>query len=242
MSDPNEPASGCCPASGSERASVARRIARSFDRQVGRKITDLEALSEPSPISARLLELLSDVGERQPSVLDLGCGPGATAIRLARAGAGPVTGIDLSPASIEVARTRATAAGLAEDRVRFEIGDAAAVTLEPHDWVVLDRVICCYDDMPRLVGNAITGAGQRLAFAVPDSKGWHGAVNAMFRWTENSWNRMFRRSSVPGYTHDLDDIDDVLTKGGLRKVRDSVRGLWYAAVYERESPNGSAPV
>jgi hypothetical protein len=107
--------------------------------------------------------------------------------------------------------------------------------------VVLDRVICCYDDMPRLVGNAITGAGHRFAFAVPDSRGWHGAVNAMFRWIENSWNRLFRRSFTPGYTHDLDEIDDVLTRGGLRKVRDSVRGLWYAAVYDRETPDGPAP-
>jgi SAM-dependent methyltransferase len=241
LSEPTEPASGCCPTNGADRASVASRIAKSFDLRVG-KVTDSDVLSEPSPISARLLELLSDVGDRQPSVLDLGCGPGATALRLARAGAGPITGIDLSPASIEVARGRAEAAGIAEDRLRFEIGDAASATLDPRDWVVLDRVICCYDDMPRLVGNAITGAGHRLAFAVPDSRGWHGSVNAMFQRIENSWHRLFRRPFTPGYTHDLDKIDDVLTRGGLRKVRDSVRGLWYAAVYDRESHNGSAPV
>jgi hypothetical protein len=106
--------------------------------------------------------------------------------------------------------------------------------------VVLDRVICCYDDMPRLVGNAISGAGQRLAFAVPDSRGWHGVVNTMIRRIENLWNRLFRASYTPGYAHDLDDIDGLLTGAGLSRVRDSVRGLWYAAVYDRESPDRSA--
>jgi hypothetical protein len=50
----------------------------------------------------------------------------------------------------------------------------------------------------------------------------------------NAWNRLVRRAYTPGYVHDLDDIDGVLNGAGLRRVRDSVRGLWYAAVYERE--------
>jgi magnesium-protoporphyrin O-methyltransferase len=235
------PGSGCCPTEASDRASVANRIARSFDLQVGRKVTGTDAFAEPSPISARLLELLSDVGEIRPSVFDLGCGPGTTAIRLALDGAGPVTGIDLSPASIDIARKRATAAGLGVDRIRFEIGDAASVRFQPKDWVVLDRVICCYDDMPRLLGNALSATRQRIAFAVPDSRGWHGVVNKTIRRIENAWNRLFRRSHTPGYAHDLDDIDAVLTGVGLRKVRDSIRGLWYAAVYEREPSGSSVP-
>jgi magnesium-protoporphyrin O-methyltransferase len=219
---------------------VAKRIARSFDQQVGRRIKDPDVLPEPSSISARLLDLLSDVSGLHPSVLDLGCGPGTTAIRLARDGAATVTGIDLSPASIEIASRRAKALGLSDDRIRFEIGDAASVTLQPRDWVVLDKVICCYDDMPRLLGNALTGAGHRLAFAVPVSQGWRGVVNAVAVRADNAWNRLVRRAYTPGYVHDLDDIDGVLNVAGLRRVRDSVRGLWYAAVYERVRLEGSA--
>jgi magnesium-protoporphyrin O-methyltransferase len=151
-----------------------------------------------------------------------------------------VTGIDLSPASIEIASRRAKALGLSDDRIRFEIGDAASVTLQPRDWVVLDKVICCYDDMPRLLGNALTGAGHRLAFAVPVSQGWRGVVNAVAVRADNAWNRLVRRAYTPGYVHDLDDIDGVLNVAGLRRVRDSVRGLWYAAVYERVRLEGSA--
>jgi magnesium-protoporphyrin O-methyltransferase len=151
-----------------------------------------------------------------------------------------VTGIDLSPASIEVARKRAAVSGLPEDRIRFEIGDAASVRLQPRDWVVLDRVICCYDDMPGLLANALSGTGLRLAVAVPDSRRWRGRVNAVTWRLEDLWNWLVRDSYTPGYVHPLEEIDHVLTRAGLRRVRDSVRGLWYAAVYEREA-YGSVP-
>lgn len=175
------------------------------------------------------------MGEKRPSVLDLGCGTGTNAIRLAQAGAGPVAGIDLSPVSLDIARRRAEAAGLSDNRVRFEIGDAAAVSLQLMDWVVLDRVICCYDDMPRILANALSGSRRRLAFAVPDSRGWRGVVNAVMWRAENLRKAVLRRSDCRGYVHDLDDIDSLLAEAGLKKVRDSVRGLWYAAVYERKT-------
>jgi hypothetical protein len=63
--------SSCCAADGPDRPSVAKRIARSFDQQVGRRIKDPDVLPEPSSISARLLDLLSDVSGLHPSVLDL---------------------------------------------------------------------------------------------------------------------------------------------------------------------------
>jgi SAM-dependent methyltransferase len=57
-------------------------------------------------------------------VADVGCGHGMTAILLAQAyPAATVVGIDVHPASIEVARRRAQAAGVA-DRVQFECAGA----------------------------------------------------------------------------------------------------------------------
>jgi 2-polyprenyl-3-methyl-5-hydroxy-6-metoxy-1,4-benzoquinol methylase len=59
--------------------------------------------------------LLGDLRGR--SLLDVGCGEGQNAALFARLGA-TVTGIDVSPAALEVARQRAEANGVA-DRVRF---------------------------------------------------------------------------------------------------------------------------
>jgi SAM-dependent methyltransferase len=62
------------------------------------------------------------------SIVDLGCGSGASTIALALAYPhAEVHGVDLDVASIEEARDRARATGVAE-RVTFEVADAATVT------------------------------------------------------------------------------------------------------------------
>lgn len=69
--------------------------------------------------------------DERTRVLDLGCGPGLYANRLARR-AGRVEGIDLSAAAIREARWRASS-----DRARFQVGDYLAVPLPEHDVALL---------------------------------------------------------------------------------------------------------
>jgi 2-polyprenyl-3-methyl-5-hydroxy-6-metoxy-1,4-benzoquinol methylase len=66
--------------------------------------------------------------ERLSLVLDVGCGTGVAARRLARLGAftGRIVGIDRSPDLIAVAQRQAAAEGLA-GRIEFRVGDAAAL-------------------------------------------------------------------------------------------------------------------
>ena len=63
------------------------------------------------------------------NVLEVGSGPGRLAVRLAREAPGmTLTGVDISDAMVERAARRAAGAGLSE-RVRFEVGDVAALPL-----------------------------------------------------------------------------------------------------------------
>jgi SAM-dependent methyltransferase len=62
-------------------------------------------------------------------LLEVGSGPGRLAVRLAREAPGiTLTGVDISAAMVERAARRAAGAGLSE-RVRFEVGDVAALPL-----------------------------------------------------------------------------------------------------------------
>jgi SAM-dependent methyltransferase len=70
----------------------------------------------PQPVVARLLA----EGAFSGRVLDVGCGSGLHAVRLAAAGL-EVVGVDVAPRAIELARARGAAAGVS---ARFEVADA----------------------------------------------------------------------------------------------------------------------
>jgi magnesium-protoporphyrin O-methyltransferase len=206
-------------------------IASRFDRRSGRW-TDAQSFPAMVGVSTGLLALLNDAAELRPSVLELGCGSGALATALLMAGASRVSGIDLSPVSVGLARRRVAAAGVA-DRARFSVGNAVTEDLERHDWVILDRSICCFPDRSRLLQAAIAAAGSRIALSVPESRGWRGAVNRVVWTAENVWDRL--SGGCPGYVHDLNDIEEQLGSAGFRPVPGRIGhvGLWYTGVHER---------
>lgn len=184
------------------------------------------------PVSQRLLDALTlDLREAAPTLLELGCGSGALTLGLLERGARSATGVDLSADSLGVARRRAHAAGLTH-RTSFEVADGASVRLAPHDWVVLDRVLCCYPDLDRLLGNSIAAAQKRYAFSVPASRGWRGFANRIWFWLEDA-TEMLRGRPCPGYVHDIGKIEARLIGAGFRRTRSSVARLWYVAVFDQ---------
>jgi magnesium-protoporphyrin O-methyltransferase len=119
------------------------------------------------------------------------------------------------------------------DRASFVVGDGAQASLENHDWVILDRVICCYPDASRLMSNVTGAARHRVAFSLPTSRGWRGLVNQVLRVGENLGVRI-GWSGCPGYVHDVDRIESTLAAAGFVPVRSERLGLWYAAVWDRK--------
>jgi len=174
-------------------------------------------------------------GCRGGATVDPGAGlrTGALSVNLLERGASRVTGVDLSPASIEAARRRAAERGVA-DRAVFVVGDGALAPLELHDWVVLDRVLCCYGDLGRLMDKSIAAAAVRYAFSVPLSSGVRGIVNRLLRAAENATN-VLRGRPCPGYGHDVRKIEDRLRRAGFARVGAVTAGLWYLAIFERPS-------
>ena len=72
-------------------------------------------------------------------VIDLGCGPGLYANRLARRGV-KVTGVDISPRSIEYARTQAAQDGLTID---YRLGDYLEIDLDA-GYDLVSVIMCDY--------------------------------------------------------------------------------------------------
>jgi len=182
-------------------------------------------------VSQALLAALRAAEPAGRTILELGCGPGALLTELLLAGAAQGSGLDLSAEAITEARDRLDEAGVGE-RATLAMGDGARVPLEPHDWVVLDKVICCYPDMRALLANSIPAARRLYAFAVPASYGWRGLLARIGFGLENVVLSVLRRPCT-GYVHDVRAIERLLTEAGFHASYQGTSRTWHVAVFER---------
>src|SRR3954468_16513932 len=182
------------------------RIGRHFDDRIVEMSQEAAGeFPEMVDVSAMLLGLVADdVAAAAPTVLELGCGSGALAVALLKRGATRARGYDLSPGMLAVAVKRAEQSDVA-DRAAFTLADAATAEVEPADWVVMDRVICCYPHMTALLAQATRSARARICFTVPTSRGWRGLMNRVL-WRMENIPLLFGGSGCPGFVHSLDRI------------------------------------
>lgn len=101
--------------------------------------------------SGRVNATFADIVSTLPAgrALDVGCGEGGDARWLAEHG-WSVTGVDVSETAIERARAAAREAGLTDDRVSFQVGDAAGGGDERFDLVAASFLHSWEPDFPRV--------------------------------------------------------------------------------------------
>jgi SAM-dependent methyltransferase len=217
MLDPDDPR-GCC-----------------FDQWAVDNAARVRKRGFRAPITKRVVRALEQQGLEGRTLLDVGCGVGDLALGAIDRGAARADGIDLSPGGIEQARTLASERGLT-DRSSFEIGDGAVVPLNPHDVVALNRVLCCYPKVDRLLGNSLGAARIVYAYSAPESQGMLGRLNRISVAISNRWFRLRAKKfrGFQAFVHDLDAVDRTIARAGFRRVHVSQeRVVWRLAVFAR---------
>lgn len=205
-----------------------------IEHQFGRRTADweLRRFRKKGPMSTTriLVDELRRQGVDGASLLDVGGGIGAIHHELLDSGARAAVHVDISPEYLRAAREEAERRGHAA-RVEFVRGDFVDVapTLPDSDLVTLDRVICCYPDMERLVAAGAAKARRALAAVYPREAWWMRASVAAF----NVINRI-RRSAFRVYVHAPAAIDAVLRAQGLERRAFRRTVAWEVAVYRRE--------
>ena len=179
--------------------------------------------------SQRIVDLLRQRGVEGRSVLEIGGGVGGIQIELLKAGASRVVSIELTPTYEAAAQGLLRELGL-EDRVERRISDFAetAAEVEKADIVIMNRVICCYPDMPKLAGAAADHAAEVLVLSYPKGSWWirSGLMIA------NSMLWMARRE-FHVFVHPPHEILATSEGRGLRTVLDRAGVLWTVAALER---------
>jgi magnesium-protoporphyrin O-methyltransferase len=123
--------------------------------------------------SRGIVDFLKKQGVQGRTVLEIGGGIGAIQIELLKAGAARATSVELTPTYEEVANQLLSEAGLS-GRVERKVMDfaEAADQVDGADVVVMNRVLCCYYDMPRLAGAAADHAQRTLVMTFPRRSVW----------------------------------------------------------------------
>jgi SAM-dependent methyltransferase len=205
-----------------------------FDRRDARRRLARYRRRGPEGTTRLLIEALRPAVAPDTTVLDIGGGIGAVHHELLAAGAAGAVDIDASTAYLAAAREESARRGHGE-RATYRYGDfvALAPTVAPAAIVVLDRVVCCYPDMPALVGAAAARATRVIGLVYPRDAWW---VRAGV-WVGNLILAL-GRGAFRIFCHPTAAVDAELRRAGLAQRLRRTRGPWQIVVYERVAGPG----
>jgi hypothetical protein len=161
--------------------------------------------------ASRMVAFIAEQGLRGTSVLEIGGGVGGIQVELLRRGAVRTTNLELVDSYEADAKALAVAAGVADLITRRQLDIATSPdAVEPHDIVVLHRVVCCYRDYQRLLGAAADHATRMLVFSHPPGN----LISRAAFGSENAFRRL-RRNPFRTYVHDPDALVSAAARGNL---------------------------
>ncbi len=179
--------------------------------------------------SRRIVNLLLERGVEGSTVLEVGGGIGAIQIELLRGGASHAVSVELTPTYEGAASTLLREIGL-QDRVERKVMDfvEGAAQVEAADIVIMNRVVCCYPDMPRLTGAAADRTRRVLVMSFPKERWWTRLLLSLGNLGLRLARREFR-----AFLHPPDRILRTAEQHGLRTLVDRPGLFWEVAALER---------
>ncbi len=198
------------------------------DRVVEGELSRFRAAG-PRRETRMLIGALKEKGIQGYSLLDIGGGVGAVQYGLLEAGCQAATDVDASRAYLRAAGEEARRRGLAE-RVSYQHGNFVdlAARIPNADIVTLDRVICCYPDMEKLVSLSAARAGKLYGLVFPRDAWWmrigFAVMNLIFR---------LQHSSFRIFPHPTQAVEALVASHGLQRVFYRRSSIWQVVVYAR---------
>ncbi len=176
-----------------------------------------------------LLEAIQSAGVEGLTLLDIGGGVGAIQNELFKFGLRQATEVEGSSAYLQAAKKEAERYGYL-DQVNFIQGDFVEMVKEisTADIVTLDKVICCYPDLQKLVGLSSQKAGKIYGVIYPVDTWWMKfgvrIPNFFFKIKDNPFRL---------YVHPTQAIEALIRESGLKRKFYRKLFMWHVAVYQR---------
>ncbi|HVN52995.1 MAG TPA: class I SAM-dependent methyltransferase [Anaerolineaceae bacterium] len=201
-----------------------------FDQRMVNSELEAYRRKGPEKTTRMLVNAIKQGGIQGASLLDIGGGIGAIQHELLAAGVETAVDVDASRAYLAAARSEAGRRGLA-GRISYQHGDFVkiAVQIPSADIVTLDRVICCYDDMERLVSLSAARARRLYGVVYPRDTWWTRlglkVLNFFFR---------LRGSAFRTFVHPTKAVEALVRATGLQRRYYAESSVWQIAVFARE--------
>lgn len=176
-----------------------------------------------------LIDELKTRGVDGLTLLDIGGGVGAIQHELLEDGAASAVHVDASSAYIETAQREAKRRKLRE-RIEWHHGNFVdlAPELAPADIVTLDKVICCYDDMPALVRSSAKLARRYYGIVLPRDVVWFRAAAKVMNFFQGIFRNPYRM-----FVHPHEKIEKIIKRAGLKRTFTRHNFLWQVILYSR---------
>jgi hypothetical protein len=202
-----------------------------FDDKTARK--ELRRYNKKGPKKSTRL-LLDQIRKRDvtgKTLLDIGGGIGSLTFELMRAGISRSVHVDASGAYLNAVKIEAQKRYL-KDRIDFLYGDFTEMNdqIDNADIVTLDRVLCCYPDMEKLVDRSAEKSTRLYGVVFPRRFryiGWGIGIGNLYFKLRGSDFRTFHHS--PGA------IDKRIRENGFRRIYHDHTIIWQIALYERQN-------
>lgn len=183
----------------------------------------------PTGTTKHLLRMLAEEKVRGFGLLDIGGGIGAIQHELLERGASRALHVDASRAYLRLSAEEAGRCGHG-DRVVHRYGDFLdlAPEIPEFDIVTLDRVVCCYPAMHRLIDESASRARRLYGLSYPRA---HVGVRAGIA-IGNAWFRL-QGSSFRTYVHPPADIAAEVARQGFSVMAQAQTLVWHIQLFRR---------
>jgi magnesium-protoporphyrin O-methyltransferase len=177
--------------------------------------------------SKRIVDVIKLRGVEGKTLLEVGGGIGAIEIELLKAGMAKAVNVELAPTYETAAGKLLGETGLA-DRVERKVMDFTAAEVETADVVVMNRVICCYPDMPKLAGAAAEHAKGVLVMSFPNNRWWTQLGLSFGNFGFGLFRIQFRI-----FLHPPETILAAVEEHGFKTTFNNRGFLWQVAAFDR---------
>ena len=200
-----------------------------FDQKMAAKQYRQYLKKGATGVTAKMIEQMGKTSPPGKSLIDIGGGIGAQEWWFLQNRGARTIAVDASSGYLALAEKHAAEQGW-EDRTSFVFGDFAEIhgQLERADYVVLDKVVCCYPNYKEILDASCEKASSYLSLSYP----MDGLIAKLVVSIGVLKARLKTRAFRP-YIHPVSKIREIITQQGFKRMEYQMVFPWHVETYQR---------